>query len=81
MPYSSRKDLPANLQDILPQHAQEIFRKAFNSAYDEYSSSDKRKDSSGREATARKVAWNAVKSQYKKGDDGKWHKKQPSRTL
>jgi len=66
MPYDSIQDLPNNVRNPLPKHAQEIFLAAFNNAYDEYD---------GDEDRARKVAWSAVKQKYEKGDDGDWHKK------
>lgn len=75
MPYSSINDLPENVTNVLPQHAQEIFKEAFNSAYEQYSSPDERRGEESRENTARKVAWSAVKNTYEKGDDGKWHSK------
>ena len=62
MPYDSNKDLPKNVSDSLPEHAQDIFRKAFNNAYEEY----------GNEEQAFKVAWAAVEKNYKKDKDGKW---------
>ena len=75
MPYKSNSDLPDNVTNVLPKHAQDIFREAFNSAYDEYKDPEKRRDDSSREDVARRVAWNAVKQKYEKGDDGKWHPK------
>lgn len=67
MPYDSIKDLPASVRDNLPKHAQEIYRKAYNSAWDEYDHDEER---------AHRVAWSAVKKKYKKDDDtGKWGKK------
>ena len=75
MPYSSAKDLPDNITNVLPKHAQDIFKEAFNSAYDEYKNPEDRKDDSDRENTARKVAWSAVKKKYEKQDDGMWHPK------
>jgi len=35
MPYASNEDLPPSVRAHLPPHAQDIFRAAFNSAYDE----------------------------------------------
>jgi len=75
MPYSSIKDLPDNVTNVLPTHAQEIFKEAFNNAYDEYKDSDKRRGDDSRENVARKVAWDAVKKKYEKGADDKWHPK------
>ena len=75
MPYSSNSDLPDNVTNVLPEHAQDIFREAFNSAYDEYKDPDDRRGDDSREDVARKVAWAAVKKSYAKGDDGRWHQK------
>jgi cation transport regulator len=69
MPYKSIADLPDSVRDNLPKHAQEIYQEAFNSAYDEY----KERGPEGREVTAHKVAWSAVKKKYRKDEkSGKW---------
>ncbi len=75
MPYSSIKDLPDNVTNVLPTHAQEIFKEAFNNAYKEYADSNKRRGDDSQENVARKVAWDAVKKKYEKGADDKWHPK------
>ena len=75
MPYSSINDLPDNVTNVLPKHAQEIFKEAFNSAYDEYKDPEDRRGDDSQEDVARKVAWNAVKQKYEKGADDKWHPK------
>ncbi|MDX2775881.1 putative cation transport regulator ChaB [Streptomyces caniscabiei] len=75
MPYSSISDLPENVTNVLPKHAQEIFKEAFNSAYDQYDKTEERRGDDTRENTARKVAWSAVKKSYEKGEDDKWHPK------
>ena len=75
MPYPSLDDLPETVQENLPRHAQEIYKEAFNSAWDEYKDADKRRGDASREETAHKVAWSAVKAKYAKGDDGEWHAK------
>ena len=72
MPYASINDLPKNVTAHLPTHAQEIFKAAFNNAYDEYKNPEDRQQGDNRENTARKVAWNAVKQKYKKDADGIW---------
>ncbi len=70
MPYASIEDLPASVRDNLPKHAQEIYKEAFNSAYDDYAE----RGPEGREQTAHKVAWTAVKKKYEKDEaTGKWH--------
>jgi cation transport regulator len=66
MPYTTNKDLPKNVTRVLPDHAQDIYREAFNHAWDEYASAEKRRDDASREETAHKVAWSAVKKKYEK---------------
>jgi cation transport regulator len=68
MPYQSTADLPDSVKDNLPEHAQEIYKEAFNSALEEYQA---RKNV---EEIASKVAWSAVKNSYHKNKDGQWVK-------
>lgn len=75
MPYNHRTDLPDSVQNVLPKHAQDIYKEAFNSAWDQYKDPGDRRGDSSREETAHAVAWSAVKEQYEKGDDEQWHKK------
>ena len=63
MPYAKRTELPDSVRDHLPVHAQDIYKEAFNSAWDQYGNDEER---------AHRVAWGAVKKQYHKGDDGDW---------
>ena len=76
MPYSSVNDLPDSVKNVLPSHAQEIFKEAFNSAYENYKHPEDRRGNDDREDVARKVAWAAVKKKYGKGADEKWHTKE-----
>ncbi len=75
MRYVSNADLPKNVTNVLPKHAQDIFREAFNHAYEEYEDPEDRRDNADRDETARRVAWAAVKHVYEKGKDGVWHRK------
>ena len=75
MPYQTKKDLPDSVQHVLPAHAQEIYKEAFNSAWEQYKDKADRRGDTSREETAHKVAWSAVKKEYAKGEDDKWHKK------
>ena len=69
MPYQTLSDLPDSVRNNLPTHAQEIYRAAFNHAWDEYAA----RAADGREETAHKVAWSAVKKRYRKDEkSGKW---------
>ena len=61
MPYDSNDKLPESIKNSLPAKAQDIWRAAFNNAYD------------GDDESTVKIAWGAVKSAgYKKDRDGNW---------
>jgi cation transport regulator len=76
MPYSSTSDLPDNVRNVLPAHAQEIYMEAFNSAWDQYNRPEERRGDSSREETAHRVAWAAVKNKYEKDEEtGRWKEK------
>jgi cation transport regulator len=76
MPYKDNSDLPESVKDNLPQHAQDIYREAYNSGWEQYKDPDKRRGDSSREETAHKIAWSAVKNEYEKDDkNGKWKRK------
>ena len=76
MPYKTMSDLPDSIQRILPRHAQEIYKEAFNNAFQTYRPPNKRDDEEETlEETAHKVAWGAVKQKYMKGEDGAWYLK------
>ncbi|MEZ5829660.1 MAG: ChaB family protein [Dongiaceae bacterium] len=57
MPYPSNQDLPPPLRRVLPEHAQDIYRAAFNNAWQDYA---------GDEAIVHRIAWAAVKRKYRK---------------
>lgn len=77
MPYSTTQDLPQSVKDNLPAHAEEIYKEAFNSAWQQYDTPGERQGDSSREETAHKVAWAAVKKVYQKNSTtGQWEKKQ-----
>ncbi len=76
MPYKQVEDLPDSVRAHLPRHAQEIYMKAFNSAFEEYADPRKRRGDASREETAHRVAWAAVKEVYEKDEKtGEWKKK------
>jgi cation transport regulator len=68
------QDLPKSVRDALPKHGQEIYRAAFNNAWDQYADPEDREGKDSREEVAHKVAWSAVKQKYEK-KDGAWQKK------
>ncbi len=73
MPYSTNADLPEKVRYVLPSHAQDIYREAFNHAWNQYKDPSKRRDpSSSREEVCHRVAWAAVENKYKKNAEGKW---------
>jgi cation transport regulator len=61
MPYATLADLPPAVRR-LPPHAREIFRSAFNNAWETYADRGQRRQ----EETAFRVAWAAVKQEYEK---------------
>ena len=64
MPYRENSDLPPSVRNHLPEHAQSIYREAFNHAFAAHSG-DPRK-----EEAAHRIAWAAVKRSYEKiGDE------------
>lgn len=60
MPYARNAELPASIRNHLPDHAQDIFRSAFNSAYESHA------DDPSREEISYRIAWAAVKRRYGK---------------
>ncbi|NDE18844.1 MAG: cation transport regulator ChaB, partial [Alphaproteobacteria bacterium] len=46
MPYLTNDDLPKKVKDHLPAHAQDIYRAAFNHAWEQYKSTKNRRDPS-----------------------------------
>lgn len=75
MPYKTLSDLPESVRDNLPKHTQEIYKEAYNSAWDQYKDPEDRRGDASREETAHKVAWAAVKNSYEKQGE-RWVKKE-----
>jgi len=71
MPYERIIDLPESVRNNLPKHAQEIYKEAFNNAWEQYADPDDRRGDASREEVAHKVAWSAVKQMYEKRN-GRW---------
>jgi len=59
MPYPTNADLPASVQSHLPEHAQDIYREAFNHAFADHAGES-------RQEAAHRIAWAAVKRSYVK---------------
>jgi len=72
MPYDKLSELPEQVKNSLPTHGQEIYRAAYNNAWDEYKDPDDRKADASREETAHRVAWGAVKRVYHRNSHGEW---------
>jgi cation transport regulator len=67
MPYESNQDLPDRVRKYLPRHAQDIYRAAFNDAFERYGPD--------RESVAHRVAWAAVKRRYVRLAPGIWERR------
>jgi cation transport regulator len=65
MPYATNSDLPASVRHALPTHAQDIFRAAFNHAFEAHRGDPRQ------EEIAHRIAWSAVKRSYVKVG-GEW---------
>jgi cation transport regulator len=65
MPYARNGDLPQSVRSHLPAHAQDIYRSAFNAAWQGYGAMEPDRV----EEVAHRVAWAAVKKQYRKQGD------------
>jgi cation transport regulator len=63
MPYADNAGLPPAIQRRLPPHAQDIYREAFNHAWENH------QHDPDREAVAHRIAWAAVKRSYRKVGD------------
>ncbi len=72
MPYDTTDGLPESVRNSLPAHAQDIYKEAFNNAWEQYKDPDERRDDASREEVAHRVAWSAVKEKYRKDADGQW---------
>ena len=68
MPYVSNVELPASIRYSLPDHAQDIYRAAFNNAFVAHTGDPRR------EEAAHRIAWAAVKRSYVQVD-GYWIEK------
>lgn len=60
MPYRFNADLPPSVRNRLPDHAQDIYREAFNHAFAAHAGE------ADREQRSHKIAWAAVKRSYVK---------------
>ncbi|MGH1394173.1 MAG: ChaB family protein [Trichormus sp.] len=65
MTYETKDQLPEEIREQLPEHAQQIFVAAFNAAQRDGMSED----------GACNVAWNSVRNEYEQGSDRQWHRK------
>ena len=64
MPYRENSDLPPSVRNHLPEHAQSIYREAFNHAFAAHAGDPRQ------EEAAHRIAWAAVKRSYEKiGDE------------
>ena len=69
MPYSYNFELPMSVRSHLPEHAQDIYREAFNHAFDAHTGDPRQ------EEAAHRIAWAAVKRRYvKEGDQWVAHR-------
>ena len=70
MPYPTNDDLPHSVRAHLPEHAQDIYREAFNHAYAAHAGETRQ------EEAAHRIAWAAVKRSFVKVGDS-WMARHP----
>ncbi len=63
MPYRTNEDLPDSVSHHLPPHAQDIYRAAFNHAFEAHAGDPRQEEAAAR------IAWAAVKRSYVKVGD------------
>ncbi|HVV47847.1 MAG TPA: ChaB family protein [Bryobacteraceae bacterium] len=63
MPYPDNSALPLSVRGHLPEDAQDVYRKVFNHAWEQYAGDSRQ------EEIAHRVAWSAVNRQYVKAGD------------
>ncbi len=71
-PYQTKKDLPDSVRENLPADAQDIYKEAFNNAWEQFADPHKLKYGGDRESASHRVAWSAVKKKYFKNEKGQW---------
>lgn len=71
----SKEGLPESVRKSLPEHAQHIYQEAHDNAFEQYKDPEERRGNASLEETAHKVAWAAVKQEYRKNSKGEWVKK------
>lgn len=64
-PYRNNLELPPPVRSHLPEHAQDIYRQAFNHAFEAHLGDPRQ------EEAAHRIAWAAVKRRYRK-EGGQW---------
>lgn len=71
-PYKTREELPEPIKEHLPAAAQDIYKEAFNNAWERFADPTKLKYGGDRESASHRVAWFAVKKKFYKNEKGKW---------
>lgn len=72
MSYETIEGLPTDVRRVLPKKAQELYLKAFNSAWEVYRDPRRVRFKASREEVASRTAWNTVRDKYRKDDFGSW---------
>lgn len=71
--YNNNNDLPDDIKKDLPIHARDIFRKAFNEAWQKYEAADEVSNiEESKMNFANKQAWDAVNDRFYKNEYEEW---------
>lgn len=74
MIYTTVTDLPQTIRNELPEHAQEIYRAAYNLTVEEHRASGQNPDEGELHETADQAAWMRVQMEYDRDDSGEWRR-------
>ncbi|MGQ9424507.1 ChaB family protein [Gilvimarinus sp. F26214L] len=73
MGYASNAQLPRGVQSYLSPEAQDIYREAYNHAWETYRYAQDRYDrDDSRQVTASRIAWETVKRECSRDQRGHW---------
>jgi cation transport regulator len=74
MTYNTVKELPKDIRERLPEHAQEIYCAAYNLTVEEHLASHHNHDENELQDMADQAAWQRVQMEYHQDDTGNWRR-------
>jgi cation transport regulator len=72
LPYYKNSDLPDHVKSGLPDHGQDLYREAYNDAWDIFRDPARRDEGRDHEACSHDHAWAAIEAKYEQNSRGSW---------